>query len=63
MAKVTQKQLIEQQQKQIGVKAGYKAKDILIQKLNDEISEMIDNADRALRIVLNICRWKNILIY
>ncbi|CAG9713941.1 hypothetical protein [Clostridium neonatale] len=37
MAKVTQKQLIEQQQKQIEeLKQVIKAKDILIQKLNDE---------------------------
>lgn len=50
MAKVTQKQLIEQQQKQIEeLNQIIKAKDIFIQKLNDEISEMIDNADKSFK--------------
>lgn len=46
MAKLTQKQLIEQQLKEIEkLKQSIKDKDTLIQKLNNEIYEMIDNAD------------------
>ncbi|CAG9713735.1 hypothetical protein [Clostridium neonatale] len=64
MAKVTQKQLIEQQQKQIEeLKQVIKAKDILIQKLNDEISEMIDNADKSFKNSAEYMQMENILIY
>lgn len=48
MARLTQKQLIEQQEKEIEeLKQIVKDKNILIQKLNNEISNMIDNADKS----------------
>ncbi|MEX0053021.1 Hin recombinase [Clostridium butyricum] len=50
MAKLTQKQLIEQQQKEIeDLKNMINDKDTLIQKLNNEITKMIDNADNSFK--------------
>ncbi|MBZ0314756.1 Hin recombinase [Clostridium butyricum] len=48
MAKLTQKQLIEQQSKEIEqLKQIISDKDTLIQKLNIEITKMTDNADNS----------------
>lgn len=50
MAKLTQKQLIEQQSKEIeDLKNMINDKDTLIQKLNNEITKMIDNADNSFK--------------
>lgn len=50
MARLTQKQLIEQQEKEItDLKQIIKDKDNQIHKLNNEISNMIDNADNGFK--------------